>query len=285
MTKEMIQRLNEDCTNIETVYNDLLKQYDPEQEYRSELTFINQFDFDNLNTDDDKTAVLSRYLSKRASKAQWKNIDYFNRYMERKEFNIGIGFTYLANRGRINYPDSKKMFKQIMERYNFIFDRLNEDSKEEFKYDFLDQLQKAKEDVQETKYKSLIDELIQGIKKPQQKTTVKAKKVQQEFKDFFKSDIESDIITKIQEIGQKYSGKDMAYLIYLLDVEFGFITYTLKGRKNSRSHLIKVLNSDIQRTSGIDKYFTTYTKDIGEPQFEKDPRFITIKETIEKTIE
>lgn len=167
-------------------------------------------------------------------------------------------------------------FKQRMENYKDSY-TLNEKIALELKK--LEKFEFTKQDrlILKDRYKKY---LTVELEKPTALHTVKT-----EFKDFFNSDIKTEIIDKIQNDCKAFIGKDMAYLIYLLDVEFGFITYTLNGKTDGRIHFVKALNKSIKSMQGINKYFDSNSKELDGYKLNKDPRFIKVKNIISKAIE
>lgn len=119
---------------------------------------------------------------------------------------------------------------------------------------------------------------------PQQTETVIPDEVKKEFKDFFNSDVNVNVIQSIQKEFKDYKGKKMAHLIYLLHKDFNIITYGINSRTESRKHFVSLLKGTDFRMAGIDKYFELSDVKLLNPKFESDPDYIDIKEKLLKTI-
>lgn len=118
------------------------------------------------------------------------------------------------------------------------------------------------------------------VLKPQTKP-IKPKK---EFKDYFNSDINIEVIEKIQKDFKDSIGKKMAYLIYLLETDLKFITYSLNGKNDSRKHFVESLINKTISMQGINKYFEPHDVKLNIFQFEKESDYINTKEKLTKAI-
>jgi hypothetical protein len=143
----------------------------------------------------------------------------------------------------------------------------------------------------EIKYKSL--QLIETPEPQQNKTgnTDEVKKTQakpikpkKEFKEFFNTDINIEVIEKIQNDFKDSIGKNMAFLIYLLHKEFKVINYSVNSRNESRKHFVTSLKGIDFRMAGVDKYFELNDVKLNIKQFEKDNDYINTKEKLLKAI-
>jgi hypothetical protein len=113
---------------------------------------------------------------------------------------------------------------------------------------------------------------------------VKPDEVKKEFKDFFNTDVNVNVIQSIQKEFKDYKGKKMAHLIYLLHKDFKIISYSLNSRNESRKHFVSLLKGTDFRMAGIDNYFELSDVKLENPKFEVDPDYIDIKEKLLKTI-
>jgi hypothetical protein len=120
--------------------------------------------------------------------------------------------------------------------------------------------------------------------KPQAVKAVKPIKQKKEFKDFFNPDVKIEVIEKIQNDFKDYYGKKMAVLIYLLETDFKFISYSLDSKTDGRKHLVDCLNNSKPNMQPINKCFITYSYKLDITSFEKDKDFVTIKEKLSKAI-
>ena len=117
--------------------------------------------------------------------------------------------------------------------------------------------------------------------KPQAVKPIKPKK---EFKDFFNPDVTIEVIEKIQNDFKDSIGKNMAYLIYLLETDLKFITYSLNGKNDSRKHFVESLINKTISMQGINKHFEPNDVKLNIFQFEKENSYINTKEKLTKTI-
>ena len=122
------------------------------------------------------------------------------------------------------------------------------------------------------------------LNEPQQTETVIPDEVKKEFKDFFNTDVNVNVIQSIQKEFKDYKGKKMAHLIYLLHKDFKIINYSLNSRNESRKHFVSLLKGTDFRMAGIDNYFELSDVKLENPKFEIDPDYIDIKEKLLKTI-
>lgn len=130
---------------------------------------------------------------------------------------------------------------------------------------------------------SLLNEISKN-EQPQQTEAKKTDEVIKEFKDFFNPDVNIKVVEKIQNDFKDCIGKKMAYLIYLLESDLKFITYSLNGKNDSRKHFVESLISKKISMQGINKYFEPNDVKLKIFQFEKASDFINIKEKLIKTI-
>jgi len=112
---------------------------------------------------------------------KWSNEDYYQHYLLTKRF----GFSTFRSSGNIfdknQYDEIKQRISFYKELYFFIYNKLHEDYKNEFKLDFLDNLKATKEKQKLTKFKEIISNLIIEIdKQPQQSETKKPDEVKKE---------------------------------------------------------------------------------------------------------
>lgn len=100
------------------------------------------------------------------------------------------------------------------------------------------------------------------------------------FKEFFNADVSDDVIQKIKDEFKDYYGKKMAYLIYLLNVEFKLITYYLESKTDSRKHFVYSLNKSNPNMQGINECFNYRDYTLENPNWLTHQNFITIKDKL-----
>jgi|GEM_PF-6165408 DNA primase large subunit len=232
MIIDFLKELNPDFKNIDEVYNKALKEYNPEPDNRSEVMFIDSFDFDEIEFNEDLETRLSMYLSQKRTKVDWKNIDYYNRYIKTKEFNPWFTYAFQTNKDRISYEDAKVRFKIILERYNFIYEKLNSDQKDEFKLDFIDLLHGYKAKVLKSKHKKIIDDTIKELERKNQTNSrakgkpgrkkAKIKDAKEYLKNIDAPETKEKFILFLQNEYKNPTPKEFAHLMYALN-ELGFI--------------------------------------------------------------
>lgn len=292
MIHQFLNYLKKDFTNIDEVYTKLLNKYNPDNINRTELMFIDSINFDNIEYSEN-VPKLSMYLGQKKTVINWQNIDYYNHYLKRDKTKPYKHFSmYHALQSdkpfigkNIAYNDFINKLITIKSRYDFVYSKLNDTDKKELKLDFIDQLNQYKNNQVHTKFKDAISNLIDSIEKPQQIETGKPDEVKKEFKAFFKSDVNFNVIESIKTEFKDYEGKKMAILIYLLENEFKLISYSLDSKTDSRKHLVDSLNNSKPNMQPINKCFVTHSYELDITKLEKDKDYINIKEKLLKTIQ
>ncbi len=172
-----LEKLNIDSSNVNQVYEENLKNWQNNNGGRNPKDFvIREIDY-LLNINPDKIseldakrrAIYSVHLSKIKSNFPWDLEDYYNRYIETKEFHM-TGFILIKS---IGYEDFKKKLKEYKTQYYYIFDKLSNDDKIQLKCDFNDQLNHLKSKELATKFIVNIDEIINEIDKHDEKDNFK----------------------------------------------------------------------------------------------------------------
>lgn len=102
------------------------------------------------------------------------------------------------------------------------------------------------------------------------------------FKEFFNADVSDKVIQKIQTEFKDYNGKNMAYLIYLLDVEFNLITYHLESKTDGRKAFVHSLNKTNPKMQFINDCFNYRAYALKNDNWLKHKNFITIREKLQK---
>jgi hypothetical protein len=120
---------------------------------------------------------------------------------------------------------------------------------------------------------------------PQQNETVKNPdevKKSKDFKDFFNSNVSDEVIEKIKEEFKDYYGKNMAYLIYLLNIEFKLITYYLESKTDSRKHFVYSLNKSNPKMQGINECFNYRDYTLENSNWLTHKNLLTIKDKLQQ---
>jgi hypothetical protein len=138
-----------------------------------ELKLLNQCN--KLNTIETKQFEYYKdYLNKKKINIDWTLNDFYNRYIETKQF-----YNYYTNRVYKNheYNNIKDHFNTTNERFKYILNRLNTEDKKELIHDFKDQLTRLKSKQTQSKFIELINNFIQDI-------DVTPQQVEQDFTKF-----------------------------------------------------------------------------------------------------
>lgn len=104
------------------------------------------------------------------------------------------------------------------------------------------------------------------------------------FKEFFNADVSDKVIQKIQTEFKDYSGKKLAFLIYLLHKENRLIDYSINSRLEARKYFIVGLTGKANIVAGVNKFFNLNDVTLVDPKFENDNDYSTIKEKLLETI-
>lgn len=176
------------------------------------------------------------------NKKEWNLEDNYNHYLETKRF----GFIFIKNYKKNEYDDIKKELSSFKELYFFIYNKLPKDGKNEFKFDFLDNLKATKEKQTLTKFKEIISNLITEIdKQPQQKETNKPKE-NEDIHPKFKPNLWSLDCYKLFKYlfdnyykdSRKPTKRQLTNIWFYLN-EYDKIKYNLKATKDSYKLFIK----------------------------------------------
>lgn len=164
-TETIISKVNTDFSNIDEVYNELKERWINNDIETSELEFIkcqillifsknDVWNKDVENFDYNRKLKLHEYLQSKQTSVDWTDYDYYKHYLQTKRF----GFNIFV-------PFHKRQFESITNRlatqeqqYYYIFNKLSENKKIEFKNDFCDNIQKVINVQTESKYKELLND-------------------------------------------------------------------------------------------------------------------------------
>lgn len=125
----------------------------------SELKLLNECT--NLNPIETKQFEYYKdYLNKKKINTEWTLNDYYNRYIETKQF-----YNFFTNRIYKNheYNSIKDHLNATNERFKYILNRLNTEDKKELINDYKDQLTQLKSKQTQSKFIELINDTIQDI--------------------------------------------------------------------------------------------------------------------------
>lgn len=162
MTKEFFKKLKPDLSNIETVYDELLDRYNPDNIERTELMFINSFEFDNIDFTGFNEAGFSEFYQKKITTVEWHKIDIYNRYLKNRVFGLNL-ISYLCSKGDKNFRQTHLELQRKFEEFEFIYNRLDDIDKIELKYKFLDSLNFHEARIHKSEFKILFKNLIQRV--------------------------------------------------------------------------------------------------------------------------
>jgi hypothetical protein len=124
-----------------------------------ELKLLNQCN--NLNTIETKQFEYYKdFLNKKKINIEWTLNDFYNRYIETKQF-----YNFYTNRVYKNheYNNIKDHFNITNERFKYILNRLNTEDKKELINDYKDQLTQLRSKQTQSKFIELINEFINII--------------------------------------------------------------------------------------------------------------------------
>lgn len=170
LIKDILLKLNDDFSNIDEVYNSLKNNWFEKNEGKSELEFIDCFDFTkgyDVETINESLFAeiqlknlkkLSTYLGKKPAKLELTLTDHYYKYKRSKRF--GFATTLALNNEvfkKNDFQTAKQELDKQFEIFEFIYDKLNDIDKLEFISDYCDQLEKLKSKQQFTKFKEVID--------------------------------------------------------------------------------------------------------------------------------
>lgn len=164
-TKLYLTLINTDYSNIDQVYNNNFSKI-KDTFNLSEVDFIDselkniEIFFIHANTiQKQQLQFYSIYLSKKRSNVHWTLNDFYNHYTRTKRFGLNAFIKYKSN----EYSLFIKKIETCKIRYQYIFEKLSNIDKIEFKNDFCDQLEHLKNRQIHSKFKELIEELKKSI--------------------------------------------------------------------------------------------------------------------------
>lgn len=99
------------------------------------------------------------FLSEKRSNLEYTLNDYYNHYIKTGRFGFTICRTYKSSQ----FDELLKRLNETKKRYDYIFSKLNDNQRIEFKYDFCDNLQKLKTYQTESKNIEIIQTLFLKI--------------------------------------------------------------------------------------------------------------------------
>jgi hypothetical protein len=159
MIKDFLHKLNEDCSNIDEVYSQLLKKYNPDNITKTEITFIDSIQYDKVKNNSNKISVISNYLGKKNSKGKMYDIDYYNHYINYKRFCFEV---VRKQYDKNEFEDVVNRLDKYLSRYQYIFNRLENIKKVEFKQDTIDHLKNISEQ-EHSKYEIVFTDSLKRI--------------------------------------------------------------------------------------------------------------------------
>lgn len=158
LVKEFLNRLKLDFSNIEEVYSDSLNEYNVNNIDKTEVIFIDSFDFDGIEQSEN-LSKLSEYLEEKRNKVEWYNIDFYNHYIKTGRFAFSVLFNYQDN----EFDKVCDLLLKYKEQYDYIFELLTDNRKIKFKYNFCNKLEKLKAKQTIDVFIHIIDDLQKKI--------------------------------------------------------------------------------------------------------------------------
>lgn len=268
MILEFKNKLNSDFSNFDEVYQQMLLEYRPDNIDRTEVMFINSFNSGNKNDE-----IWNKIQSK---DVQWQLLDYYNHFLKTKRFLF---------RGIARKPFRKQEFKNIQTelnyyilKYHYIFCKLSEEEKKEFKPDVIDHLNNLLKFQECTKYKTLFSDTIKQIENdfynnPQQNVSSKIDEIYKtknlfkvgllfakgEMNKYFTLNSKNSIVIKKEYSAPKIA-KELGNIKYNKYILASINNYTDKenGSKNifnSFDMMTKIISHCNTESITVDSYF------------------------------
>lgn len=169
--KTVLLRLDDNFTNIEEIYYDEKIQWLYLNKGKSELDFVDAFDFTegyDIDTIDKSSfteielanlSKLSTYLGKYRGEIQRTLADYYKQYLRSKRF----GFVFSKKYKKKEFSELKNILDDFKLKYDYILEELPHDGKIELKNDFCDQLKRLIDLQEHSKFKEVISDAIKTI--------------------------------------------------------------------------------------------------------------------------
>lgn len=126
----------------------------------SERDFLAEVDIKPLSIEQTKKfKYYNEFVSKQRAKATWTLQDYLKSYLKTGRF----GFLFIKAFKNNDFNEVKKELDFYKKKYDYIFKNIDDLKKIELKNDFCDNLKKLSEKQTLTKYKEIINDLINKI--------------------------------------------------------------------------------------------------------------------------
>lgn len=159
MILEFKNKLNNDFSNFDEVYQKMLLKYKTDNTTRTEITFINEFTSEH-NNDEICKKIWDKIKSK-TNRIQWQLLDHYNHFLLTKRF---------VFKGILRKPFESKEYNKIenelsdyLKKYQYIFDKLPENIRKTFKPDVIDHLNEVLNFQKLSKYKNLFSDAISQV--------------------------------------------------------------------------------------------------------------------------
>ncbi|HLF51059.1 hypothetical protein [Flavobacterium sp.] len=164
----------------------------------TEIKNLLLIDRDKLSfSEQNQIKFYSEYLSKKRNHIEWTNNDYYNHYIETKRFAFQVFWAFKSN----EYDKVINDLKEYKSRYDYIFNKLSNESKIEFKNDFCDRLEKLKNKQTESKFKEVITNFIENINNEYYNIASNENYKIDEYKKSYNQQHFNKVITKLNEDG------------------------------------------------------------------------------------
>lgn len=229
----------------------------------SELKSFEFLEFDKLNLIEQKQFEYYKdYLNKKKIHTEWTLNDYYNRYIETKQFFNFFNRIYK----RHEYTEIKDRLNTSAERFNYILNKLQPEDKQEFISYYKSDLTNLRNKQTQIEFIDLINGFIQAINKPpQQVDSVKPDEVKNIHPKFNPNYWNKECFELFKYIYDEYykGTKRQLTNIWFYLKECQNTNYILKATKEQyetfilENYQIKITNFDKAQTKWEDKEYGT----------------------------
>lgn len=158
MKIDFIQKINDDYSNIDEVYSQFLKKYNPDNITKTEITFISIIQDYEIEND-----IIRNYLRKKQLKAKMYNIDFYNHYLLYGRFFLKGTSIKKIEFNEDEFQNIINNLNEYLLKYEYIFNKLDNINKIELKYDTIDHLNRILHNQIHSKYKIIFKDSIKRI--------------------------------------------------------------------------------------------------------------------------
>lgn len=167
MIKTFLKELNADFTNIDEVYNINLANYGLNNIVKTELMFIDLFNFNEVDSvENDNVNKLSEYLINKKKHIEWFDVDFLNYFIKHNVFKLTIEVNKTFSIDEFDFLFST--LEKLANSYYYVYSKLTTDKQMVLKNNLIDNLIILYDSQKLNKYKMLINQLIIEIQ-PQER--------------------------------------------------------------------------------------------------------------------